>query len=174
MSQNQNQTETEEGAVSTGELTVVCGYCCGITSLLCTNCIGCTSEGMALCLRWECKGCRRVKQKNAHKTCCILCQGGQECVVPQTCCLVQQQFFCLDQRCAFPSTKEAPCIVTVLPGCTLCVAYKPKVACCKKLKVLTPDNFTAPAPAEGTTIVVIQQPPQVQMVRSDNTYAVQQ
>ena len=170
---SQNPNKTEEGAVSTGELIVVCGYCCGITSLLCSDCIGCTSEGMALCWRWECKGCRRVTQQNSHKTCCILCHGGQECVVPQTCCLVQQQCFCLDMRCAFPCTKETPCLFTAL-GCTLCVAYKPKLACCKKLKVLTPDNFAMPAPAEGTTIVVIQQPPQVQMVRSDNAYAVQQ
>jgi hypothetical protein len=162
-----------DGDVPVGELRVLIGNGCGVTSCLCNkHCIGCTSEGMVTCLRWEAKGCRPVYGKNVHQTCCVLCNGGAECVKPQTCCLLQQQFCCLDSRCALPCTKEVPCICTGLPGCVCCVNYKMQFGCCKKWNELIPQEELTPSMqgsgGGNTTIinVVEQHPPQpVMMVR---------
>ena len=172
-----------DGDVPIGELLVLCGQGCSVTSCLFTNCFGCTSEGMCLCLRWEMKGCRPVYGKNEHKTCCVLCQSSNECVVPQTCVLVQQQCFCLDTRCAVPCIKEMPCICTGVPFCVCCVNYQLKPACCKKWKeLLPPDQLSSSSSVGGVNNVinVVEQlpPVTVQMVRQQpvlqQQYVVQQ
>ena len=184
----------DDGDVPVGELLVICGQVCGVTSCLFTNCLGCTSEGMCLFLRWETKGCRPVYGKfedgeNEHKTCCILCSGTSECVQPQTCCLFQQQCFCLDSRCAFPCTKEMPCIFSLLPFCVCGADWKMQPGCCKKIKDIIPEEKLishhgkerAPAIVNVTTN---NAPVQQQMVRGSvgsvqqqpviNQYVVQQ
>jgi hypothetical protein len=192
----------EEGGLPIGELLIIDGKCCAVSSCIFTkHCIGFTSEGMVLCTRFECKGCRPVFGKNENKTCCILCQGSNECVVPQTCCLVQQQCFCLDSRIAFPCTKDVPCIFTCLPGCTVCVNWKMNIACCKKFKdfpelagqqqtnkeqppsqVIMVRDTPPPQPQPQPQIMMVQQPqqpiimvqqPQPQVFNS-NSYVVQQ
>lgn len=61
------------------------------------------------------------------------------CVKPTRCCEGEEQCCCLHYRCAFPCTKDVPCMFTLLP---FCVCY-PKVKCCASMAAIFPPKEDA-------------------------------
>jgi hypothetical protein len=157
----------EVGDIKTSDLIVCCGASCCVSSLLCNNCIGCTSEGLFLCCRFDQKFCRPVSGTNEDKIICILVDQKVNIVKPTVCCLSQQQICCLDVRAAFPCNKKVPCIQTLIPGCILCVNYEMKPGCLKKWKDTLPASYFEndnPKSKDPNVIIIQQQQPPQQVV----------
>uniref|UniRef100_A0A7S0BA48 Uncharacterized protein n=1 Tax=Pyrodinium bahamense TaxID=73915 RepID=A0A7S0BA48_9DINO len=118
---------------------LVCGACCcTINSLYCKmpECIGFKNSGVICCMRVQLAGCKPIREENEDKKCCVWNEGGVYCIIPYTCCLDQQQLFCLDSRCAFPCNEKVPCICTLLPFFVLAADWKLKPKCCAKVSDL--------------------------------------
>ena len=136
------ESETVKGqrdadAIDIGDLRVLCGACCQLSSLYCdmTNCWGCNVEGDFLCLGGHGMACKRSAKEDRW---CIFVQSEFYCAKPKTCVKVQNQCFFCDNRCALPCTDQVPCIVTVL-GFTFCYNKQFKPSCCKTLADIDPD-----------------------------------
>ena len=157
----------ERGGIPVGKLIPIYGELCCTTSLICENCIGCTGRDTCLCLSMQNKCCRTVSGETANDTCCVIVEGSCELVVPKTCCYTQNQCFCIDERGAFPCTKQSPAVCTILPFCTIF----PKIGCCMKMQDLYPDIFLK---AGGATNITIQTAPQPQMVMQQPQMVMQQ
>ena len=130
------------GVVDPDDLIVSDACCCTIQScyLKCPECCGCYTSGTVCCCTTQAMGC---KPSNVKGETCILCEGGETCIYPTTCCKGTSQFCCYDTRCAFPCDHDVPC---VLASCCIVCCYNSKPQCgfCHKLghyvKVKTEDG----------------------------------
>lgn len=122
--------------VDIGQLRVINGCCCGITSLYCDwpACVGAQYAIEALCLKCKAIKCKPSKEKGQ---CCTILEAKCVCTKPKTCLGLQCQCFCCDTRAALPCTAEVPCICGAL-GLVLCYKKKCKPSCCKKLMHIDP------------------------------------
>mmetsp|Transcript_45867 Transcript_45867/g.106623 ORF Transcript_45867/g.106623 Transcript_45867/m.106623 type:complete len:151 (+) Transcript_45867:97-549(+) len=143
----------DETDVEVGELIPCAACCCDICSCICScpQAMGVKWECVLCCLQSEEVCCKCLDSNlNEDGKCCLCCRGEANCVKVQTCCQMQSQFCCVESRCAFPCTKQVPCIFTFLPFCVCCANYSFKIACCSKVKNFMPeyDNKVAPAQEE--------------------------
>merc|ERR1711924_41734 len=64
-------------------------------------------------------------EEQMHKTeCCIVFKGSFDIVVPNNCCSVKHQCFCLETLCNFPLVSEVPCMFTCCPFCVIFADWK--------------------------------------------------
>mmetsp|Transcript_14428 Transcript_14428/g.23664 ORF Transcript_14428/g.23664 Transcript_14428/m.23664 type:complete len:162 (-) Transcript_14428:276-761(-) len=124
--------------VDVKELIPCSAMCCGITSCFCDfpECIGCKGEFVMCCFQSESAWCKKLSTKNPANMegkICVCFEGECSIVNITRCCSVQEQVFCLDNRCSIPTNADIPCICTCLPFCTCCADWKLAVHCCKKI-----------------------------------------
>jgi len=114
----ESSTTTAAEGVDTKDLITCCAMCCISMNLYCKwpDCCGCYSKGQMVCLELESLACKVGVNKGSL---CMCCKQEFECIVPTTCIKMTSQFFCLDQRCAFPCDDEVPCAVAFC-GLTIC------------------------------------------------------
>lgn len=110
--------------------------CCFISSLYCAipDCFGLSGHHMCCCVNSSYKLC---KPSGMEKECCVVVESRFSFIQPVTCCMGQDQTCFTDFRWALPSTKEIPCMVTVL-GLTMCHQWSFKWFCCKSMTVIDP------------------------------------
>jgi len=143
--------------VPVGQVRVCQACCCNIAGLnfAWPQCFGMKMEGICCCLQCERSCCKIIQEVNDDQICCICCDGGGYVVMPTTCIQSTQTICCLDVRCALPCTEKVPCILTCLPGCTVCANKEMKVACCPKVEDIIEGyknvevSQVAPAPKEA-------------------------
>mmetsp|Transcript_150783 Transcript_150783/g.420301 ORF Transcript_150783/g.420301 Transcript_150783/m.420301 type:complete len:153 (-) Transcript_150783:86-544(-) len=134
----------EETDVKAQDLLVCGGCCCSFSSLYLKfpDCIGCKTEGICCCFQIEqaaCKPlCTDAGAGNEEGKLCVCFEGGTYCVMPSTCIQEQQQFFCIDSRCAFPCHDKVPCVCTLCPFLVLFADWGFKPSCCQTLGVIIP------------------------------------
>ena len=122
--------------VDIGQLRMIQGCCCGITSLYCDwpACVGCQYASEALCLKCSGIQCKPSKEQGQ---CCTVLEAKCVCKKPSTCLGMQTQVFCCDSRAAIPCTQQVPCAVGAF-GLILCYNRQCKMSCCKKLAEIDP------------------------------------
>lgn len=137
--------------VPVDKIRVCSAMCCSICGLFLQmpQCLGGKCSGSCLCLQIEESCCKIIGAENEDKICCVCCDGGTYCVKPKTCVEMQEQFFCIDSRCAFPCTEQVPCICTLLPGCVVCASKKVKIACCPLVGEVSPQTQIQAISAPG-------------------------
>lgn len=136
------EKEADLTDVPVEKIRVVSAMCCSICGLFLKmpECLGGKCQGMCLCFQCEESCCKVIRAKNEDNICCVCFDGGTYCIMPKTCVEMQQQFFCIDSRCAFPCTKTVPCICTCLPGLVVCASKEIKIACCPLVGDILPQT----------------------------------
>ena len=110
----------EEGDPDASKSYIFAACCCFISGCFLDfpDCVGCYGQRTCLCMEQEFKCCKAYQ--NTPGKICICQQVTADCIVPQTCCKVVAQQFCLDTRGAIPCTTDVPCVVAYL--CIVCCA----------------------------------------------------
>lgn len=133
-------------------------------------CCGLYEKAEHCCCSNQCQMC---KMSFLHKTneaghkqkkLCILSKSVRSCVVPRVCCKNVRQYCCYQERCSCPCDAEVPCVLTLIPFCTVCFDSGFKLACFEtlsNLKSSRQQSMIAPTPAVA---VVQQQPMMTEMV----------
>jgi len=105
--------ERNDDVVNLMGLHPVFACCCCIESCFCTfpDLLGCYTNSECCCCLTDCQCCRPNTNK-AVKACCVLSAGNCSLICPTTCCKGVEQCFCCDHRCAFPTDREVPCMIT--------------------------------------------------------------
>eukprot|EP00930_Biecheleria_cincta_P035216 TRINITY_DN24234_c0_g1_i1.p1 TRINITY_DN24234_c0_g1~~TRINITY_DN24234_c0_g1_i1.p1 ORF type:complete len:293 (-),score=42.97 TRINITY_DN24234_c0_g1_i1:252-1130(-) len=136
----QGKVKVDLTDVPVENIKVCSAMCCSICGffLKMPECLGGKCQGVCLCCQIEESCCKVIKAENEDKICCVCCDGGSYLVIPKTCVEMQEQFFCIDSRCAFPCTDNVPCICTCLPGCVVCASKEVKIACCPLVGDISP------------------------------------
>ena len=136
------KVEHKAGEVESDDLIVFSAWCCEINSCYCKmpECCGCYNSSVCCCLKADNMAC---KPSNVKGECCIICSGGQLCIMPTTCVKGTNQCCCCDTRCAFPCDHDVPCVIAFC-FCVCCVNFSPKCGCFQKL-----GTYTKAKPAEG-------------------------
>lgn len=175
----EGEHRADEGEKATGEVDVLdlvpcAAGCCWINSLYCEfpSCIGCSFNDTICCVEATGVCCKMQDCSDDRGTCCICWSGDERIIKPTTCCKGQQQFFCFDQRGAFPCDSDVPCICTLLPFCTCFADMGMKVLCCSKIEKIVPRLKEAQDKAKGAgqvvgqpQVIIMQQQPQMVIVQ---------
>lgn len=117
-----NTAHTMKEAPDPRELIPCCGCCCTIISCYCKwpECCGYYAKGNFVCIETEAICCKTGKREGSL---CVCIRNELEIIQPTTCCKMECQPCCIDERCAIPCDKEVPCIVSVC-GLTIVQDYK--------------------------------------------------
>ncbi|CAD7940465.1 unnamed protein product [Amoebophrya sp. A25] len=112
---------------------------CSICSLYLVfpACIGVSGSSEMCCSQMTCACCKVLDCSDAEKRCCTFCNYNNYLIMPRTCVQNQVQVGCVDQRAAFPCTKDVPCLCNYM--CINCCAdFGCKFACCATVGDLIP------------------------------------
>ena len=127
-------------SIDVGSLRVFAGLCCSTCSLYTAwpNCCGGVFDGEVLCIQGKSTCCKPSSKEGIW---CIFLDSEFVCRKPTTCCGFQSQFFCVDQRCAFPCNDKVPCVFGNF-GLICCYKYGCKPSCCKTLAQIDPETYS--------------------------------
>lgn len=124
-----NVSQRDQTDVPVEELRPCCANCCTIHSFFLgfPSCIGFSGTCKILCCNQKYVCCKFLDCKDDDKRCMAVQVGATYLVLPQTCIECTRQDCCVESRCAFPCTKNVPCLVSFL-GITCCADFGCKFA----------------------------------------------
>ncbi len=121
------------------------GFLFSLHSCFCKfpQCLSAHTNLSVLCCRMEATACRptccvdeTAPVAEPEELCCVLLRGQAVLERPQTICKGMSQCFCCDNRFALPCDEEVPCLLFLLPFCTVCVNGRVGVHCCHSVRQL--------------------------------------